>query len=301
MRHRHSEKRAYHHGNLAESLLNAVDELATQFGLEAVTLRGCAKLIGVSPSSAFRHYADKRALLTAFATRALHQLADTMSEARHRAHREETDAFCAVGLAYIEFALEKPALFATRCVVEMIERFVAQTDKRLMFVLSFSGPSMVRELGGQVGYYQPFVDWLSGKEGEVYRLPTDAEWAYACRAGTTTRFYFGDREADLSDFEWWGGNSGGSPHPVGQKRPNPWQLHDMLRNVWELCNDWYDPEYFAASPEEDPQGPEKGTTRVIRGGASNSGPIYVRYSERFVGDPKKGNSVVGFRCVLGDL
>ena len=101
----------YHHGNLAESLLNAVDEIATQFGLEAVTLRGCAKRVGVSPSSAFRHYADKRALLTAFATRALHQLSDAMAAAKTRAHGEEVDAFHAVGLAYIEFALDKPAFF----------------------------------------------------------------------------------------------------------------------------------------------------------------------------------------------
>jgi len=105
------EKRAYHHGNLAESLLNAVDELTTQFGLEAVTLRGCAKLVGVSPSSAFRHYADKRALLTAFATRALHQLSDAMEVAKSQAHKDGTNAFRAVGLAYIEFALEKPAFF----------------------------------------------------------------------------------------------------------------------------------------------------------------------------------------------
>lgn len=105
------EKKAYHHGNLAESLLNAVDELATQFGLEAVTLRGCAKLVGVSPSSAFRHYADKRALLTAFATRALHQLSDAMNAAKVQALKDGADPFRAVGLAYIEFALEKPALF----------------------------------------------------------------------------------------------------------------------------------------------------------------------------------------------
>lgn len=106
-----SEKRAYHHGNLAESLLQAVDQLATQFGLEAVTLRGCAKLVGVAPSSAFRHYADKRALLTAFATRALHQLTDAMDAAKAQAHHDGTSPFRAVGLAYIEFALEKPALF----------------------------------------------------------------------------------------------------------------------------------------------------------------------------------------------
>lgn len=104
-------KKPYHHGNLAESLLDAVDEIATKFGLEAVTLRGCAKRVGVSPSSAFRHYIDKRALLTAFATRALHQLSEAMAAARHKARIEKTNAFHAVGLAYIAFALEKPAFF----------------------------------------------------------------------------------------------------------------------------------------------------------------------------------------------
>ena len=104
-------KRAYHHGNLAESLLEAVDELATRFGLEAVTLRGCARRVGVSPSSAFRHYADKRALLTAFATRALRQLAEAMQGAAVQAERSGGNAFLAVGLAYIEFALDKPAFF----------------------------------------------------------------------------------------------------------------------------------------------------------------------------------------------
>jgi AcrR family transcriptional regulator len=108
---KHGEKRAYHHGNLAESLLNAVDELATRFGLEAVTLRGCARLVGVAPSSAFRHYADKRALLTAFATRALRQLSQAMEAAKVRALREGGDGFRAVGLAYIEFAVDRPAFF----------------------------------------------------------------------------------------------------------------------------------------------------------------------------------------------
>lgn len=104
-------KKSYHHGNLAESLLDAVDELATKFGLEAVTLRACAKIVGVSPSSAFRHYSDKRALLTAFATKALNQLSDSMSTAKEQAIEEDTNTFFAVGLAYIEFALNKPAFF----------------------------------------------------------------------------------------------------------------------------------------------------------------------------------------------
>jgi len=104
-------KNSYHHGNLAESLLDAVDELASQFGLESVTLRGCAKLVGVSPSSAFRHYADKRALLTAFAARAILELADAMATAQENAANRKEEPFSAVGLAYISFALDKPAFF----------------------------------------------------------------------------------------------------------------------------------------------------------------------------------------------
>lgn len=105
------DKGTYHHGNLAESLLDTVDELATQFGLEAVSLRACAKRLGVSPSSAFRHYSDKRDLLTAFATRALLQLSETLSQANADAHREGRDALQAVGLAYIAFAIDKPSFF----------------------------------------------------------------------------------------------------------------------------------------------------------------------------------------------
>jgi len=105
------DKNSYHHGNLAESLLDAVDEIATKFGLEAVSLRACAKLVGVSPSSAFRHYSDKRALLTAFATRALHQLSAQMAAASQEAQANGTNAFFAVGVAYIDFALTKPAFF----------------------------------------------------------------------------------------------------------------------------------------------------------------------------------------------
>lgn len=104
-------KSRYHHGHLAESLLDAVDEIASQFGIEAVTLRGCAKRVGVSPASAFRHYVDKRALLTAFATRALNQLADAMETAKLQAQQEGHDALHAVGMAYVGFALTKPAFF----------------------------------------------------------------------------------------------------------------------------------------------------------------------------------------------
>ncbi len=126
-------KTDYHHGNLAESLLIAVDEIATKFGLEAVTLRACAKLVGVSPSSAFRHYADKRSLLTAFATRALLQLATGMDEAKRTAIENGDNAFMAVALAYIEFALDKPAFFRAMWREETIycedERYVAAANE----------------------------------------------------------------------------------------------------------------------------------------------------------------------------
>lgn len=105
------EKNAYHHGQLAESLLDAVDEIASKFGLEAVTLRACAKLVGVAPSAAFRHYVDKRALMTAFATRALQQLFSRMEQARNAAEQQGEPTFVAVTMAYIAFALDKPAFF----------------------------------------------------------------------------------------------------------------------------------------------------------------------------------------------
>ena len=127
------DKGTYHHGNLADSLLDAVDEIASQFGLEAVTLRACAKKIGVSPSSAFRHYSDKRDLLTAFATRALLQLSATLSAANARATKDENDALLAVGVAYVKFAIDKPAFFRAMWNKETLytqdERYVAAADE----------------------------------------------------------------------------------------------------------------------------------------------------------------------------
>ena len=108
---RRKNQNAYHHGDLASGLLQAVEELATKFGLEAVSLRACAKLLGVSPAAAFKHYADKRALLTAFAAKALGQMAETMEERGAKAQSDGSDPFFAVGLAYVEFALQKAAMF----------------------------------------------------------------------------------------------------------------------------------------------------------------------------------------------
>ena len=110
-----------------------------------------------------------------------------------------------------------------------------------------------------------FCKRLSAKEGKTYRLPTEAEWEYACRAGTTTQYSFGDDPASLGEYAWYAYNSGRKTHPVGEKKANAWGLHDMYGNVYEWCSDWWAEDYYAASPANDPLGPERGAFRVLRG------------------------------------
>jgi len=112
--------------------------------------------------------------------------------------------------------------------------------------------------------------WECNFEANGYRLPTEAEWEYACRAGTTTRYYFGDRPEELKAHAWFEGNAQSKPHPVGHFAPNPWGLYDMTGNVQEWCNDFYGAKYYRTSPEENPRGPQEGEKRVLRGGAWSS-------------------------------
>ena len=114
--------------------------------------------------------------------------------------------------------------------------------------------------------------------GFAYRLPTEAEWEYACRAGTTTTYSFGDDAAELGDYAWYVDNSNKQTHPVGQKKPNPWGLYDMHGNVFEWCSDWYGE--YPSGPITDPGGPSTGSARVDRGGCWHYGLGYCPSANR---------------------
>jgi formylglycine-generating enzyme required for sulfatase activity len=100
-----------------------------------------------------------------------------------------------------------------------------------------------------------------------YRLPTEAEWEYACRAGSNAAYSFGDSLSDLGTYAWYSGNAGSQTHAVAQKLPNAFGLYDMQGNVFEYCHDWYGGTYYQISGNQDPTGPAGGTQRVARGGA----------------------------------
>jgi len=127
-----------------------------------------------------------------------------------------------------------------------------------------------------------FCREVSARTGKPVRLPTEAEWEFACRAGSTTDYCFGDSQADLAEYAWYGSNSSGATHAVGEKRPNAWGLYDMHGNVWQWCRDWYDPKYYANSPRVDPQGPARSDrgAHVLRGGAWHAGASYCRSAQR---------------------
>jgi formylglycine-generating enzyme required for sulfatase activity len=136
---------------------------------------------------------------------------------------------------------------------------------------------------------------------EGFRLPTEAEWEWACRAGTRTRFCCGDGEADLAAHAWFAANAGSTTHPVGTRRPNAWGLHDMHGNVWEWCSDWYGPyerKLKGLGWEADPPGPTTGSCRVLRGGSWYSYPADCRSAVRDKNLPATWNGRGGFRVVV---
>jgi formylglycine-generating enzyme required for sulfatase activity len=156
-----------------------------------------------------------------------------------------------------------------------------------------------------------FCRWLSQKEGQTYRLPREAEWEYACRAGTTTRYWFGDDPEGLANVANVSDGTAKEKFPtgvaisakdgfvftapVGKFRPNAYGLHDMHGNVYEWCADWYAEDYYVASPRDDPSGPNSGEWRVVRGGSWDSWPDDARSAFRTGFTPGYRVHYFGFR------
>jgi formylglycine-generating enzyme required for sulfatase activity len=171
-------------------------------------------------------------------------------------------------------------------------------------------PSFPRESNSPVGPVSweaatNYCDQLTQREratgrittNSVYRLPTEAEWEYACRAWTSTRYSYGDDPSNtsLANYGWYEDNSSHSTHPVGQKLPNPWGLYDMHGGLWEWCQDWYGP--YSGGSVIDPQGPSAGTYHVFRGGSWGCEPPECRSASRDF-NPEGNTGYVGFRVVL---
>ena len=149
---------------------------------------------------------------------------------------------------------------------------------------------------------QEFCRALGEQVGRTVRLPTEAEWEYACRAGSTTVYHFGNDPAQLGNYAWYKDNAADEgrfyAHAVAQKKPNQWALYDMHGNVFEWCSDWYGSDYYKHSPVEDPHGPLDGTYRVIRGGSWIFEARYCASAKRDRHHPAYGHGTGGLRIVM---
>ena len=143
---------------------------------------------------------------------------------------------------------------------------------------------------------QTFLQKLQEKvPGQTFRLPTEAEWEYACRAGGTADYCYGNNASSLGDYAWYNSNSDEKLHPVGEKKPNAWGLYDMPGNVWEWCADWY--EVFNSKVATDPVGPSTGPGRVMRGGSWLDAGTLCRSGERGYCEPPARCKHIGLRVV----
>ena len=145
---------------------------------------------------------------------------------------------------------------------------------------------------------QAFVARLSAAGCGAFRLPTEAEWEYACRAGSRATYCFGDDAGELGEYAWTSDNAEGATHPVGQKRPNAWGLHDVHGNVWEWCQDFY--ADYPAGRVTDPEGAPSGLigARVFRGGCWRGGADFAASAHRGGRGPRFRDAVVGVRLVV---
>ncbi len=175
----------------------------------------------------------------------------------------------------------------------------------VMGTTPWSGKRYVRENPSHPAIYiswddvQSFIGRLNEAAGDsLYRLPSEAEWEYACRAGTSTLWSFGDDEHHLTDYAWYRDNAEYDARAVGLKRPNPWGLYDMHGNVWEWVQDWFDVDYYKSSPRVDPRGPSSGFYRVFRGGDFyNSAQVARSALGRGFASPDVRGATIGVRLL----
>jgi formylglycine-generating enzyme required for sulfatase activity len=144
---------------------------------------------------------------------------------------------------------------------------------------------------------QAFCQKLSQITGKTYRLPTEAEWEYACRADTTTRYYFGDVANQLGNYAWYEGNSQNTTHPVGQKKPNAWGLYDMSGNVWEWCEDYWHDSYENAPKNGSAWGTNDNDYQLLRGGSWSDLLGDCRSAYRYYDSRHNYDDTDGFRVV----
>jgi formylglycine-generating enzyme required for sulfatase activity len=144
-----------------------------------------------------------------------------------------------------------------------------------------------------------FCKALSEKAGLAVEQPTEAQWEYACRAGTTTMFYWGDDPNKTGDYAWYASNSGRTQHPVGLKKPNAWGLYDMCGNVSQWCADWFDKDYYSQGAKTDPTGPQTGNRGILRGGNGSDGPYWCRSAAKNIfNGPYNASQESGFRVIV---
>jgi len=202
----------------------------------------------------------------------------------------------------IDYDSEKPV---HRVTVQPFKMQTTEVTQAQWVAVMGSNPSWGYGIGDNYPVYnvswndcQQFIDRLNRlNPGKGYRLPTEAEWEYACRGGTSTKYYAGDSGSELAQVGWYSGNSERKTNPVGQKTPNAWGLYDMHGNVWEWCQDVYHNSYNGALTDGSVWERPGGNIRIMRGGAWGYGSGFCRSAYRYGGTPEDRNNDYGFRLV----